>query len=257
MIRVAELSVVLAGRTVLNAVSLEVAAGEVVALLGPNGAGKSTLLRAIAGLVSARGEIRLGAAGNGARLAYMPQETAVPAALSVLEVVLLGRLRGLRWTVAGEDLAAAGRALAAVGLEELAARPLAELSGGQRQMVWLAQTLAADPELWLLDEPAAALDLRHQLEVAELVRHQVRARGIACLVVLHDLNLAARMADRLALLQGGRILATGPPSAILRPVPLAALYGVETARLEGPDGAPVILPLRPLDRAAAAPGAAS
>ena len=248
MIRVEELAVELAGRPVLRGVTLAVEPGEIVALLGPNGAGKSTLLRAIAGLVPARGRIRLGADGRSARLAFMPQESVVLRGLSVLEVVLLGRLERLGFVVGAEDLAAARRALAAVGLEDLAGRAAAELSGGQRQMVYLAQALAAEPEIVLLDEPLAALDLRHQLEVAALVRRLVAERGLACLVVLHDLNLAARMADRLALLHEGRLLAAGPPEAMLRPQHLEALYGVETTLLEGPDGAPVVLPLRPIGR---------
>lgn len=252
MIRVEDLTVTLGGRPVLRGVTLAVEAGEIVALLGPNGAGKSTLLRAIAGLVPARGRIRLGPDGEHARLAFMPQESSAPRGLSVLEVVLLGRLERLGFVVGAVDLEAARRALAAVGLEDLAARPVAELSGGQRQMVYLAQTLAADPRIVLLDEPLAALDLRHQLEVAALVRRLVGERGLACLVVLHDLNVAARMADRLALLHEGRILAAGPPEAMLRPRHLATLYGVEAAFLEGPDGAPVVLPLRPIGQAACA-----
>ncbi len=245
MIAVRDLRVRLAGRPVLDGVELEVGAGEIVALLGPNGAGKSSLLRAIAGLVPAKGAIRLGAQGRGCRLAYMPQETMAPAGLTVLEVVLLGRLPGLRLAVGEEDLEAARAALAAVGLEAAAGRPIAELSGGQRQMVWLAQTLAAEPQVLLLDEPGAALDLCHQLEMAELVRRLVRERCLACLVVLHDPNLAARLADRIALLHTGRILATGPPAAMLDPWHLATLYEVEAALLDGPDGAPVVVPLRP------------
>lgn len=249
MIRVENLRVVLGGRPVLEGVSLTVAAGEIVALLGPNGAGKSTLVRAVAGLVPSRGRIALGPDGRGCRLAFMPQENAAPRGLSVLEVVLLGRLRRLGFAVGPADLEAAGRALAAVGLEPLAGREAATLSGGQRQMAYLAQALAAEPEAVLLDEPLSALDLRHALEVADLLRRLVRERRLACLVVLHDLNAAARMADRLVLVRDGRILAEGPAASILRPPNLAALYGVEAALLDGPDGAPVVLPLRPLGAA--------
>lgn len=246
MIRVQELSVTLAGRRVLERIELEVTAGEIVALIGPNGAGKSTLLRAVAGLVASEGRIQLGIDGRGCRLAYMPQDLAAPR-LSVLEVVLLGRLDRLGFKVTGADLEAAWEALTAVGQEALARRTMAELSGGQRQMVYLAQALARRPEAVLLDEPLSALDLRHALEVADLLRRLVRERRLACLLVLHDLNAAARMADRLVLLRDGRILAQGPPPSMLRPQNLATLYGVEAAVLDGPDGAPVILPLRPLE----------
>lgn len=247
MIRLVDVVVTLGGRPMLEGATLAVEAGEIVALLGPNGAGKSTLLRAVAGLVPARGVVQLGPEGRGARLAYMPQDISGPPGLSVLEVVLLGRLDRLTFAVGPDDLEAARRALAAAGLERLAGRSVTELSGGQRQMVYLAQTLAADPAILLLDEPVAALDLRHQLEVASLVRRLVREHGLACLAVLHDLNLAARIADRVALLHRGRVLACGPPAVMLKPRQLAELYGVEAALLDGPDGAPVVLPLRPID----------
>jgi len=221
-------------------VSFAAEAGQVVAVLGPNGSGKSSLLRAIAGLVPASGAVHR---AESARIAYMPQDTGARAALSVLEVVLLGRLGRLGFGVAEADLEAAAAALAEVDAANLAERRIGELSGGQRQLVFLAQVLAAEPGILLLDEPISALDIRHALEVMALVRARTRARGLATLVVLHDMNAALRVADQVLLLDRGRTVAFGDPAQVLTEAALAATFGVQAAILPGPDGRPVVLPL--------------
>ena len=230
---------------VLRGISLAVEPGEVLAILGANGSGKSTLLRAAAGQLPHRGTLRWSGEAPGA-IAYMPQDNASRVALTAFEVVLLGRLRSLALRVAPADLAAAEAVMAELGIEPLATRRLGELSGGQRQLVFLAQVLAGSPRALLLDEPTSALDIAHQLHVLELLAAATARRGLTTIAVLHDLNAAARFAGRLALLHAGRLLATGSPAEVLQPALLRLAYGVEVAIQPGPDGLPVVLPLRAL-----------
>lgn len=230
-------------RMALSGVALRLAPGEVVAIAGPNGSGKSSLVRALAGLLPHDGCV---ARDPGLRVGYMPQDNAVRASLLVLEVVLLGRLGSLGLRVRGEDIDAAQQAMDELGIGALAARRIDELSGGQRQMAMLAQVLAARPGILLLDEPVSALDPRHQLEVLGAVRRLTDARGLATLVVLHDLNAAARHCDRLVVLDGGRVAAQGPPERVLQASLLAEVFGIEAQLGTAADGRPFALPLRAL-----------
>lgn len=225
-------------RHVLSDVTLApVRAGQVVALVGPNAAGKSTLLRALAGLTPSRGTIRLDGvdlqdlslAERARRLTYMPQSLPAGVHLNVLESVI-GALRasgGLRDVP--DSRSAAEQALATLqrcGIADLALRGLDALSGGQRQLAALAQAVARRPRLLLLDEPTSALDLRHALEVMQLVRALAREEGTAVLMVLHDLQAAARTADRLVVLSNGAVAADGSPAEAITPQMLASVYGV-------------------------------
>ncbi|SDL29557.1 iron complex transport system ATP-binding protein [Nonomuraea maritima] len=236
LLRVRALVVRLSGRRVVDEVSLDVGAGEVVGLIGPNGAGKSTLVRSMAGMLPAySGEVRLGdlpVARSRPRelarlLAYIPQDTAMPFDLPAREVVAMGRYA--RHHRVGPTPAAAYRvadaALDTVGAAHLGAAPVARLSGGERQLVQLARAMAQEPRVILLDEPTAALDLHRQLHVLRLLRDQAaQGRGIA--VVLHDLNHASRFCDRVVLLDGGRVRASGEPDHVLTEARLAGTYRV-------------------------------
>ena len=229
-------------RTVVQDVDLTAIPGEILAILGANGSGKSTLLRALAGLLPHRGAVQW--QGEAHAIGYMPQDSVVRAALTAFEIVLLGRLRSLTLRVGRADVDAACAAMAELGIAALAARRIGELSGGQRQLVFMAQTLAANPRALLLDEPTSALDIAHQLHVLALLRDITRRRGLTTLAVLHDLNAAARIADRIALMQHGRLIAIGAPAEVLTCGILRQVYGVEVSVQPGPDGAPVIIPLR-------------
>lgn len=237
-------------RVAVDGVTLDARPGEVLAILGANGSGKSSLLRALAGVQPCQGMLAWdgqGAPGSGkcGGIGYMPQDNAGRAALTAFEVVLLGRLRSLAFRVGDRDLLAAQAALAELGVADLAPRRIGELSGGQRQLVFLAQVLAADPEALLLDEPTSALDIAHQLQVLGLLRDTTSRRGLATVAVLHDLNAAARFADRIALMRAGRLVGLGCPAEVLTPPVLRQAYGVDVCVLAGPDGHPVVLPLRP------------
>jgi iron complex transport system ATP-binding protein len=229
------------GRDVVREVSLTLEPGTVTALIGPNGSGKSTLVKAAAGLLPSRGGI---ARPAGATIGYLPQDVSARAVLTVLETVLLGRVGTLGLRVAPGELAATASVLDMLGLAALAERHLDELSGGQRQMVYLAQVLARDPALLLLDEPTSTLDLRHAIEILETVRRLTATRALTTLIVLHDLNAAARFADRLVLLAEGRIRAIGTAVEVLRPDLIAEVYGVAAFVERGPDGHPTVTPFR-------------
>jgi iron complex transport system ATP-binding protein len=245
MLTTRQLSVCFGARPVLHGIDLDLQPGQLVALLGPNGSGKSTLLRGIAGLLPHGGSVMLGGKPRTSqRIGYMPQDTSSSAALSVTEAVLLGRVERLRWQVSDEDLATVDAVLRRLGIAGLATRWLRELSGGQRQMVFLAQALVAQPRVLLLDEPISALDLRHQLEVMETVRELTRERSLVSLVVLHDLNVAARYADRLLLLREGHLHAQGRTDEVFSLQHVESVFDIEAELLRGQRVERVLVPWR-------------
>jgi iron complex transport system ATP-binding protein len=213
-------------RAVLRGVSMGLAAGEVVALLGPNGSGKSTLIKCLLGYLRAKGIIEwegkaIGAWGKrelARRGAYLPQSPVWEAEQTVLEVMRLGR--SPYWQAFGiesaRDVRVVKEVSALLGLDELQGRRMDEISGGQRQRVFLGRCLVQEPGAMLLDEPNTFLDLRHQVEMSQLLRRLAKERAIGVLMASHDLNLAAGFADRLVLLQEGRVVANGTPGEGLR-----------------------------------------
>jgi iron complex transport system ATP-binding protein len=241
------------GRTIRAAVTLAGRAGAGLGLVGPNGAGKSALLRCAAGLVPGFvGAIEIGGTALGAlapvqrarRLAYLPQsgETAWP--ITVAAAVALGRLAHGERSDAPAAVAAVAAALAAVGIDGLGPRRLDTLSGGERALALLARALAVEAPLLLLDEPCAALDPRGQLAAMALFR-RLAAGGACVCVVLHDLSLAARFCDRVAVLDRGRLVAQGPPAEVLDDTVLGTVYGVRGLRCVA-DGADILIPWAPL-----------
>ncbi len=235
MLRVENLSVAYAERQVLKDVSLDVQNGEVLALIGPNGAGKSTLMRAVSGVIPLQGG-RLRTNGldlaalpplqRARHLAVVPQAAALPPAFTVWETVLMGRTPYLNFLgqVSKQDEEISRAALARVDALGLAERRIGELSGGEQQRVLLARALAQSTPILLLDEPTAHLDLQYQVSLLELVRGLAQRDDTAVLIAMHDLNLAARYADRLALLSEGSIKAMGTPRQVLRPDLISKVY---------------------------------
>lgn len=241
-------------RAAVDGVDLTIAPGECVALAGPNGSGKSTLLRGLARLMRPAGGVVLLDGKSLAhwpprvlarRLAVLPQSPQSPDDLTVEQLVALGRhphqrLLGLS---SAADRQAVAAALTLTDLTHLADRPLGALSGGERQRAWIALTLAQEPQLLLLDEPTAYLDLAHALAVLELVRRLNREQGLTVVMALHDLSQAARFADRVVLLLAGRVVADGPPATVITPGTIAQVFGVE-AEIVSAGGQPVVVPLR-------------
>ncbi len=241
------------GRELLAGVDVRVHAGEVLALLGPNGAGKSTLLSVLAGdLPPDAGTVRLrgrplasfGAAELALHRALLPQSSALSFPFSAGEVVRMGRAPWAGTDAAAEDEEVVAQAMAATESARFAERPFTALSGGERARVALARVLAQRAPLLLLDEPTAALDLRHQELVLRVARERAAA-GDAVVVVLHDLSLAAAYADRVLLLAGGAAVADGPVARVLRAPLLSEVYGHAVEVLPHPrTGSPLVLPVR-------------
>jgi iron complex transport system ATP-binding protein len=241
----------LASRTILEDVDLAVFRGEVLGLLGANGAGKTSLLRiATRVLAPDAGAVRvfgrpleeIPRLELARQIALVPQRSEIPFPYPAAEVVRMGRAPhlGLLGFESRQDAGLADRAMEEVGIRELAGRSILELSGGEQQLVAIARGLVQATPILLLDEPTAFLDLRHRVHVLGLMRGLARL-GQAVLVVSHDLGLAARFCDRLALLSRGRVLALGTPAEVLTPAHLESAFGIEAVVFPAPDGTPVVL----------------
>ncbi|KIA78979.1 ABC transporter ATP-binding protein (plasmid) [Chromobacterium amazonense] len=220
------------------------AAGEVTALLGPNGSGKSTLLRALAGLQACDGAVRLGDRPLNRRhgeAAYLPQTLPPCVHLTVFESLMVAgqaTAAGLFRRHGDDEVVAL---LESLGIAHLARHYLDQLSGGQRQLVGIAQALIREPAVLLLDEPLSALDLNYQFHVMDLLRLETRRRGMVTVIVLHDLNAALRHTDRALMLKGGQLLANGRPEQVIDAATLRAVYGVHGRVERCPQGVPHIL----------------
>lgn len=234
---------VLGGRTVLDGVSFGVGAGELVALLGPNGAGKTSAVRALLGYASLQsGRATVGGKAlaelpvreRAKAVAYLPQARPLAWPVAVHEAVALGRFAhgGPLGRLGSADAQAVKQAMEACQITGLAARSVASLSGGELARVHVARALATGATTLVADEPTAALDPRHAFGVMEILKERASGCRVATLVILHDLALAARFADRVVLLHDGRVAADGAPAEALAPDVLAQVYGI-TARWQG------------------------
>jgi ABC-type cobalamin/Fe3+-siderophores transport system ATPase subunit len=242
------------GKDVLKDINLQVQAGEVLALIGPNGAGKTTLIRAASGVLHPRsGKVYAGGSDlfqlpprlRACRLAVVPQARLLPPSFTVYETVLLGRTPYLGWMgkPSQHDCKRVNWALEKTQSAQLTGRLMGELSGGEQQRVLLARALAQDTPVLLLDEPTAHLDLRHQSGLLNLIQELAHEQQLAVLMALHDLNLVALYADRVALLVEGRLKVTGAPEEVLTAAHLTESYQVPLSVTVHPEyGTPLVLP---------------
>jgi iron complex transport system ATP-binding protein len=243
---------------VVRDLDLQLTEGSFTAIVGPNGCGKSTLLRALGRLMRpAGGQVLLDGQAIArtptrevARvLGLLPQAPVAPEGLTVADLVARGRHPHQSWLRqwSRDDEAVVGEALAWTDMADLADRPVDELSGGQRQRAWISMALAQGTDLLLLDEPTTYLDLSHQIDVLELVGRLHAERGRTVVVVLHDLNLAARYAQRLVAMKDGALVASGTPEEVLTEQLLAAVFDLEARILTDPvAGTPMVVPVRRL-----------
>jgi iron complex transport system ATP-binding protein len=238
---------------VLRGASLTLAAGEVVTLLGPNGSGKSTLIRVLLGQLRASGEILWDARDVrrwprrelAKTIAYLPQTPAFEPQQTVRDVLSLGRAPywGTLGVESAQDAHVIRNVAALLHLEDVMTRRVDQLSGGQRQRVFVGRCLVQEPRALLLDEPSTFLDLRHQVDLLQLLRTLAREQNVAVLLASHDLNVAASLSDRLILLDQGTVAASGSADEVLKPDILQRVYGVEMDRIERGAGLPpAVLP---------------
>ncbi len=239
---------------VLEDVSMELDRSEIVGIVGPNGAGKSTLIRCIDRILTpGGGSILLDGTDISKmtrmeiakEMGYVPQTTTRVFPATVFDTVLMGRRPHLGWKSSEEDVDKVIEVLELLGIMEFAMRDFNEISGGQQQKVLIARALAQEADILLLDEPTSNLDIRHQLEVMDIMKGIVQNKGISAIVAIHDLNLASRYTDRLLMLNGGRIFAAGAPESVLTVENIRRAYGVE-ARVLSDGERPYIIPIRPI-----------
>lgn len=229
-----ELSFNYGATQILKDITMTAAEGEITAIIGPNAAGKSTLLKCIAGVLKSRGNISLNGipleysrtAEVSRSIGYLPQETMQHPVLTVFEVVLLGRLHSLSWRADKETLELVTRVLEEIGIEHLAGKNFEDLSGGEKQLVAIAQVIIQAPSVILMDEPISGLDLQHQLEILDILQGITKARGIITLVILHDLSIAARYSDKLIVMSKGSIHGAGKPAAVLTTDTIREIYQI-------------------------------
>jgi iron complex transport system ATP-binding protein len=235
----------------LTGVDITLAPGEIVSLLGPNGSGKSTLIQALLGNVTGSGEIhwfdqplkKWNRRELARRVAYLPQAPVYQPAQRVIEVLQLGR--SPYWAGFGLESPRDGEVVARVAgqlqLADILHRSMDELSGGQRQRVFVGRCLVQEPAALLLDEPSTYLDLKHQVELCQLLRQLSQTQSIGILMASHDLNLAIGFSDRIIVLSNGQIAASGGID-VLQPETISSVYGVRMIQLQRPDGTPVLVP---------------
>ena len=241
-------------RAVVRDLTISVPGGEITSVVGPNGCGKSTLLRSLARLMKPRGGAiyldgdaisNLPTREVARRLGILPQSPAAPEGLTVRELAAQGRYPHQSWLRqwSKADERAVERALQTTGVMDLADRPLDTLSGGQRQRAWISMALAQETETLLLDEPTTFLDMAHQLEVLQLLHRLNREEGRTILMVLHDLNNAARYSHQVIALSRGQVYDAGPPDEVVTPELLREVFGVEADVVPDPrTGAPLCIP---------------
>ena len=239
---------------VLSDIGLKLRRGKILAVVGPNGAGKTTLLRCIAGIAKPeKGSIRIDERDIfgmkrtelARRIGYVPQSAPSKFPVTVFETILMGRRPYISWRPSAYDLEVVADLLRSMCLVDIALRYFDQLSGGQKQKVLLARAFAQETDYLLLDEPTGTLDLRHQMEVMEMISSMAKERGVAAILAMHDLNLTSRFADAVLMLNNGKMFCTGEPHQVMTSENIMSVYGVET-EINTSNGCPYILPIRPV-----------
>lgn len=252
LLKTRDITVCFGDHVVLDHISADFHAGVMTAVIGSNGVGKTTYLKAIARQLHCGGEVQLyekGVISTDRRdIAYVPQLGSVQTRLTVFEMVLLGLANNLKWHVGDEQLERVYETLEELGIEQLAKQPFDTLSGGQKQLVSMAQSFIGNPKVLLLDEPTSALDLRHQLIVMELARKYTREHNTITIFVVHDLMLASRYGENLLVLHNHKIHAYDSAVSILKPELIETVYGVSNRVIDLPEGYQIVLPLHPTDQ---------
>lgn len=253
-ITIKDLSFSYGSNKILEDLEIVVGDSEVLGLIGPNGSGKTTLIKCIDRILKPKGSIFLdgrnieamGRQDIARYIGYVPQSSTSVLSTTVFDTILMGRRPHMGWRVAEEDIDRVVETMELLNIEEFALKDFNELSGGQKQKVLIARALCQEPEVLLLDEPTSNLDLKHQLEVMEIIRDLVRKTGISAVMAIHDLNLASRYADTLVMLKKGRIYATGDPVSLLTSENIKSVYSVEVVVIDSFE-TPYVVPIRSLN----------
>lgn len=241
-------------RLVLRDINLEVEEGEILTLLGPNGSGKTTLLRCIVRIFNPEeGDIfidgkqisKIKREELAKWISYVPQNEHSSFPATVFDTVLIGRRPHLNWNPSNRDFKVVSTILHLLGLKEIALRDFNELSGGEKQKVLIARAIAQEPKIMLLDEPTSNLDLRHQLEVLEIVRNLAKEKGVSVIMATHDLNLVPRYSDKLVMLKSGKIFSMGTPEQVITSENIKSVYQVD-ATIYTQSQIPHITSMKPL-----------
>ena len=236
------------GKKILDGLSFEAHDGKITAVVGANGVGKTTLVRGIMGFLEPGGEVWLGDRNRkeipfseiARKVGYLTQESAVQAALTVFEVIMLGRLGHLGLKVDPAELEKVWYIMRTLKIDHLADKYYNELSGGQRRVVNIAQTVVKEPEVLILDEPTANLDMQNEIEMLELIRSYTRAKKVATIVILHDLSMACRYADQIVILKDGRVFRSGSPLEVVSEENVRDAYGVNVRLLMADEEKPLL-----------------
>jgi iron complex transport system ATP-binding protein len=229
----------------LKDISFEAETGKVVSLIGPNGCGKTTLIKTICGIYDQRsGTVSvdntplcsMGRKETARTVGYVPQNVTYSGYSTVFDTVLLGRFPYVEWTYTKKDIRIASEALKCMGLEDLSGRDINHLSGGQRQKVFIARSLAQDPRFYIFDEPTNSLDLKNQLNMMKIMKDIVKEKKACLVVALHDLNLAMRYSNEVIILKDGFVFDNGPPEDVITVDTIEKVYGVRSKIFEENEG---------------------
>jgi len=252
-LEIADLSVAINGRTLVNEVSFSLSVGQWLCIIGPNGAGKSTLLKAIAGICKSAGQMRIddkdlrqfNERERACWIAYVPQEPILPAGMRVFDYILLGRTAHLNLLASesSKDISITNMVITELALDEFRDRDVATLSGGERQRVTIARALAQASPIILLDEPTTALDVGYQQEVLELIDRLRHEQKIAVITTMHDLTVSGLYPDQLMMLAHGAVVSHGTASEVLTVAHINEHYGAQVQIMDN-DGRPIVVPMR-------------